>query len=326
MSITVRDLAAATGLSIGTISRALKNQDGLSEETRVQVLKAAQELGYDFGRLKQGKLRRLAFLLHRQHNTLAGSPFYSPVLHGVEEACRKEGIVPSFLAVGPADPLREQLQLHAPDALLCAGFFEAELLAALRATGKPMVLVDMRAPGFASVNADNAGGAWQATRHLIASGRRRIAFLAGSLAHYSISERMRGFRRALFEAKILADPELEVVLPAAADQEQAIRQAVGQLLALPEPPDALFCYNDSTALLAMRCCQDAELKVPTDISLVGFDDISAAAHAHPPLTTLRIDKEALGIAGVELLLRGQVGEPEEKVLPVELVLRSSTRS
>lgn len=325
MSITVRDLAAATGLSIGTISRALKNQDGLSEETRRQVLKAAQDLGYDFGRLKQGRLRRVAFLLHRQHNTLSSSTFYSPVLHGVEEACRKEGIVPSFLAVGPADPLREQLQLHAPDALLCAGFFEAELLAALRATGKPMVLVDMRAPGFASVNADNAGGAWQATRHLIASGRKRIAFLAGSLAHYSISERMRGFRRALFEAKILADPELEAVLPPAADQEQAIRQAVRQLLALPDPPDALLCYNDSTALAAMRCCQDAGLRVPGDISLVGFDDISAAAHAHPPLTTLRIDKEALGIAGVELLLRGPAAEPVEQVLPVEFVLRASSQ-
>ena len=105
MSITFRDLAAATGLSIGTISRALKNQDGLSEETRRQVLKAAQDLGYDFGRLKQPRLRRVTFLLHRQHNTLAGSSFYSPVLHGVEEACRKESVVPSFLAIGPADPL-----------------------------------------------------------------------------------------------------------------------------------------------------------------------------------------------------------------------------
>lgn len=326
MSITVRDLAAATGLSIGTISRALKNQDGLSEETRRQVLKAAQDLGYDFGRLKQARLRRVTFLLHRQHNTLAGSPFYSPVLHGVEEACRREGLVPSFLAIGPADPLAEQLHLHAPDALLCAGFFEPEMLAALRATGKPMALVDMRAPGFSSVNTDNAGGAFQATRHLLESGRQRIAFLAGSLAHYSISERMRGFRRALFEAKRLADPELEVMLPSSGDPEQSIREAVTHLLALANPPDALFCYNDSTALVAMRACLDAGLRVPEDISVVGFDDISSAAQAHPPLTTVRVDKQALGVTGVELLLRGPGAESVERILPAELVLRASAIS
>ena len=200
------------------------------------------------------------------------------------------------------------------------------MLAALRATGKPMALVDMRAPGFSSVNADNAGGAFQATRHLLEGGRQRIAFLAGSLAHYSISERMRGFRRALFEAKRLADPELEVILPASGDTEQAIRDAVRHLLALDDPPDALFCYNDSTALVAMRACQDAGLRVPEDISVVGFDDISSAAHAHPPLTTVRVDKQALGVAGVELLLRGPGAEPIERILPAEVVLRASSLS
>lgn len=325
MSITVRDLAAATGLSIGTISRALKHQDGLSDATRALVLKTAQDLGYDFGRLKQARIRRVAFLLHRQHNTLAGSPFYSPVLHGVESACRGAGIVPSFLALGPADPLMEQLRLHAPDALVCAGYFEPEMLTALRATGKPVALVDMRAPGFASVNPDHAGGAYRMVRHLIAGGRRRVAFIAGSLAHYSIAERMRGFRRALFEAKILADPELEIVLPAGVDPEQSIQEATSSLLGLPQPPDAIFCYNDSTALGVMRCCLDAGAQVPGDISIAGFDDIPSAAHARPPLSTVHVDKEALGRAGVELLLRSPDGPITEQVLPVELMLRASTQ-
>lgn len=320
---TIRDIAKAAGISIGTVSRALKNQPGLTEETRRAVVKVAQDLGYDFGKLKQGKIRRLAFLLHRQHNTLASSPFFSPVLHGVEEACRKEGIVLSFMAVGPADPVLEQIRLHEPDALLCAGFFEPELLSALRDTGKPLVLIDMRVPGFTSVNPDNLLGGYLATRHLLDNGRQRIAFVSGSLAHYSIRERGRGFRKALFEAKMLADPELEIIIPNVVDPEQGIWDAIQALLAMPQRPDALLCYNDSTALVAMRCCLDAGLKIPQDIAIVGFDDIAAAALAHPPLTTVHIDKEALGATGVALLMQGQSNEALEKILPVELVVRES---
>ena len=121
--VTIRDLARYAGVSTGTISRALKNEPGLTENTRRMVLSAAHELGYDFCKLRPKRLRRLTFLLHRQHNTASSSPFYSPVLHGAEEACRQQGIVLSFMAVGPADGLADQLRIHAPDAIVCAGFF-----------------------------------------------------------------------------------------------------------------------------------------------------------------------------------------------------------
>src|SRR5213078_1388144 len=127
--VTLRDIAENTGLSIGTVSRALKDQAGMTEDTRSKVRDAALRLGYDFGHLKKGRIRRIAFLLHSQHNTLASSPFFSPVLHGAEEACRREGIVLSFIAVGPAEPVMGLLRLHQPDAFLCAGFFEPEVLA-----------------------------------------------------------------------------------------------------------------------------------------------------------------------------------------------------
>jgi DNA-binding LacI/PurR family transcriptional regulator len=96
------------------------------------------------------------------------------------------------------------------------------------------------------------------------------------------------------------------------------------LLDLPHPPDAVFCYNDAAALVAMRACLAAGLKVPHDVSIVGFDDISSAVLGHRPLTTLRIDKKGLGALGVELLLNGQQDEPVEKVAPVELIVRAST--
>ena len=324
MTVTVRDLALAAGCSIGTVSRALKNQPGLAEPTRARILALARELGYDFARLRMGAIRRIAFLLHQQHNTLSSSPFYSPVLQGAEQACRRAGVALSFGVVHPGEPVAELVRAQQPDAILCAGYFEPELVAVLRDSGKPLALVDMHLPGFSSVNPDHHLGGYLATRHLIRTGRRRIAMIAGSLAHYSIHQRARGYRKALFEARMLADPEFEAHVPACADPLDAVREATRRLLALKPRPDALFCYNDSAALTAMQACFDAGLKVPADIAIVGFDDIGAAAQAIPPLSSIAIDKEALGAAGVALLLGNAADAPAEHTLPVQLIVRESS--
>ncbi|MDB5746209.1 MAG: LacI family transcriptional regulator [Massilia sp.] len=321
----MRGIAEATGLSIGTVSRALKNQAGMTEETRSTVRAAALRLGYDFAQLKKGRIRRIAFLLHSQHNTLSFSPFYSPVLQGAEEACRREGVALSFIAVGPADPVLAQIRLHQPDAIVCAGFFEPEVLVALQQTGLPIVLVDMYQRGFfASVNPDNMRGGYLATQHLLRCGRKRVAMLSGSLAHYSIRQRNRGFRQALFDAKVCADPDLEVMVPAMGEGDEGVVEAMRSLLSLPRRADAVFCYNDSTALAAMKYCLSEGLKVPHDIAIVGFDDIAAAAAAIPPLSTVRVGKEALGRAGIELLLSKPDDNPSQITVPVELIVRESS--
>ena len=322
--VTIRDIARLAGVSAGTISRALKNEPGLTETTRQRVLSAARELGYDFNKLRRKRLRRLAFMLHSQHNTAASSPFYSPVLHGAEEACRQHGIALSFMALGPGDGVTEQLRMHAPDAIVCAGYFEPELLAALRASARPMVLIDMKLRGYSSVNPDNLMGGYLAVQHLISLGRTRIAMISGPSAHYSIRERNRGYRQALFDVGMLADPRLDLSFPDGVDLETGAAEAMQALLALPHPPDAVFCYNDSAALVAMRCCIAAGKTVPHDVSIVGFDDISSAITGHRPLTTLRIDKRELGALGVELLLRDPQSPPLERVSPVQLIVRAST--
>jgi len=322
--VTLRQIAGATGLSIGTVSRALKNQAGMTELTRKTVRDAALRLGYDFSQLKKGRIRRIAFLLHSQHNTLASSPFYSPVLHGAEEACRREGVALSFIAVGPAEPVMEQIRLHQPDAILCAGFFEPEVLGALQQVGKPMVLVDMYRRGFGSINPDNVRGGYLATQHLLRSGRKRIAMLSGSLAHYSIQQRNRGFRQALFDARVLADPDLEVIVPNTGEGDEGVIDAMRILLSLPKRPDALFCYNDSTALAAMKYCLSEGLRIPYELAIVGFDDIAAAAAAIPPLSTVRVDKEALGRAGIESLLNNSSEHPSPITVPVEMIVRESS--
>nr|WP_229452150.1 LacI family DNA-binding transcriptional regulator [Massilia niastensis] len=310
-------------MSIGTVSRALKNQAGMTEATRDKVREAALRLGYDLGQLKKGRIRRIAFLLHSQHNTLASSPFFSPVLHGAEEACRREGVALSFIAVGPAEPVLGQIRLHQADAILCAGFFEPEVLVALQEVGKPIVLVDMHRRGFTSVNPDNMRGGYLATQHLLRCGRKRIAMLSGSLAHYSIQQRNRGFRQALFDARVHADPDLEVIVPAM-EGDEGVVEAMRSLLSLPKPADAVFCYNDSTALAAMKYCLNEGMKIPHDLAIVGFDDIAAASAAIPPLSTVRVDKEALGRAGVELLLQKPDDNPSQITLPVDIIVRESS--
>ena len=165
-----------------------------------------------------------------------------------------------------------------------------------------------------------------ATSHLLRSGRRTIALISGSPAHYSLEQRARGYRRALFEAQVQADPDLEVIAPQLGDGEAGVIEAMHQLLGRRKRPDAVVCFNDSAALVAMRQCLNEGLRIPEDIAVVGFDDIGGASVAHPPLSTVRVDKESLGVKGVALLLGTSADEPQELTLPVELVVRDSTSS
>jgi DNA-binding LacI/PurR family transcriptional regulator len=325
MGTTLRDIARAANVSIGTVSRALKNQPGLSDATRARVVETARQLGYDAAQLRS-RIRRLTFLLHRQHNNFAASPFFSHVLHGVENACRQHGIVPSLLTAGPTEDIASELRLHAPDAIAVAGFVEPETLAALVATERPLVLIDLWAPNLRSVNLDNSAGAALAMRHLIAMNRTRIAFIGGPLAHYSIAQRALGYRRAFFEAGLLFDPSLEATIDANLPPHVGAALAMKHLLDARtgnDVPNAVFAYNDVAALAAMRVCLARGWRVPEDIAIVGFDDIPAAALAMPPLTTIAGDKEALGARGVELLLDDSPHEIEVR-LPVRLVARAST--
>ncbi|TFW19329.1 LacI family transcriptional regulator [Massilia arenosa] len=327
MAVTIRDIAQACEVSTGTVSRALKDQPGLTESTRLRIRAAAEAMGYDTRQLKPRRIRRVLFVLHSQHNNLSATPFYSPVLHGAEQACREHGIALSFAALAPGEGAIARIRLHLPDAILCAGFFEPEVLSAMRGLGLPMALVDLSQPQFACANPDHRLGGYIATRHLLQLGRKRIALLCGSLAHFSIRERAHGFRQALFDAHVLADPSYEAVLPDGEPHEVAVQQAMEQLLALNPRPDGLFCFNDSTAIAAMRHCLGAGLRIPEDIAVVGFDDIEPAARANPPLTSVHIDKEELGAAGIALLLNQpamQEHEHEHQVLPVRLVLRASS--
>lgn len=317
----LRKIAQQAGVSVATVSRALKGQAGLSAETRARIVQLAAQLGYDAARLRKPTVRRVCFLLHRQHSALVANPFFSAVLQGVEAACQEAGIVLTLLSIGPTEPLTELLALHQPDALLCAGYFEPEVLQRLAQRDLPMLLLDAWQQGVASINPDHRHGAWLATQHLLKQGRK-VAFLSGSLAHHSIRERALGYRQALFDAGLLANPAWEPVLPAGMRVEDAVWQVCNQLLDLPQPPDAIFAYNDAAALLSLQVARHRGLRVPQDLAIVGFDDIAAASLAHPALSTVCVDKQHLGQRAVALLLQG--GVLPQEVHPVTLLVRASS--
>jgi LacI family transcriptional regulator, repressor for deo operon, udp, cdd, tsx, nupC, and nupG len=322
--VTIRELAEAAGVSIGTVSRALKGQPGLSEQTRAQVLGVAQQMGYDTAKLRTGKPRRILFLYSRHVGSLAANPFYSYVLHGAETACREAGVPLSLMSVQSGDDIASQVRRHEADALLGAGYFDPETMEGIRRCELPLVLVDHFYPGVRCVNDDNQLGAWLATRHLLEGGAQRVAAIFGPLAHHSVSLRAKGFRRAFYEAGRLFDPDYEVTLDPALEYREAGRDAMRRLLELPEPPDAVFVYNDSTAIFAIEVCREHGLRVPEDIRFVGYDDIEEAAHNKPPLSTVRMDKDALGHVAARALIEGDIA-PSDASLPVELVIRESSR-
>jgi LacI family transcriptional regulator len=197
------------------------------------------------------------------------------------------------------------------------------LLQPLLAAHIPVVVLEHALPGAHCIAIDDLAGGRIATQHLVDLGHQRIAFIRHETTALSV-QRHQGYRLALAGGGIEYRPELVVTCGAMqADGYLAMQQ----LLALPQPPTAVFTHNDITALGAMRAIYDAGLGVPHDISIVGYDDIDAAAYLAPPLTTVRSPKTKMGALAAQTILR-LVQEPETTAqmvtLPVELIVRGST--
>jgi LacI family transcriptional regulator, repressor for deo operon, udp, cdd, tsx, nupC, and nupG len=317
---TVRDIAKVAGVSIGTVSRALKGQGGLTEDTRQQVLGFAEKLGYDLGRLRSVRPRRILVLMERKRGNITDNPFYSPVLHGAEDGCRMEGVALSYNTLAPGDNVAEILRIQEPDALLCIGSFDSTLFQELRRGNYPMVLVDTHSSDFPCVNSDNVAGAYQATQHLIALGKKRIVFLGGP-SYYSILQRLEGYRQAMHDA----GQEPREIFGTDEGAHHAVEVAT-KLLSEQDRPDAIVAYNDLYALAVLQVCQQMGLRVPQDVAVTGYDDIIQSEQSTPSLTTIRVDKEALGKEGVRLLLHPKVRQQPHLIVPVRLIVRESTRA
>ena len=328
---TIRDIADLAGVSIATVSRVLNDRPDVARETRETVLQVVREHGFSTNRgargLSSGRTGMIGLTL-----PLVADAYFGPMLSGAAEALYESDmrivLAPTLHEHDREVSLLERLMRGTTDgAILMLPEESADELLTLQRQGFPFVVVDPREPppdGIACVAAMHASGAKQATEHLLALGHRRIGAIAGSPGWYATEERLAGFRAALSAAGILLDPELIV------HSDWRIprgTEAARQLLSLPDPPTAIFGFNDNVAIGALHAARERGLSVPDDLSVVGFDDTEQAVIVTPRLTSVRQPLAELGRMGVSLLIRlieGQRVDALRVELATQLVVREST--
>lgn len=324
---TMFDVAKHAGVSHQTVSRVLNDLPGVAAATRVRVQQAMAELNYAPSPTARAMARRRSGSIGLIQ---AGRPDYGPssAALGFNEAAREAGYAVSQASMRAldADALTQavhRLVLQRVEAIvLISG--EREGVDVLRGidAGVPVVAVASEPePGMHRVSFDQAAGARLATEHLIGLGHRRIAHVAGPADSMDAAERRRGFAAALDAHG------LEQRSPFAGDWLAASGHAAGRLLLADGWPTAVFVGNDQMSLGLLAACHEAGMRVPEDLSVVGFDDIPEAAFFTPALTTMRQDFDTLGrdiMATVVDVLGDESSAPDRTARVPELVVRAST--
>ncbi len=328
---TIRDIADLAGVSIATVSRVLNDRPDVAPNTRETVLQVVRQHGFSRNRtaraLPRGRTGFVGLML-----PLIADAYFGPILSGAAEALYEADLrivlCPTLHEHDREVSLLERLVSESTDGAILMLPEESELeLRALQAQGYPFVVVDPRErppDGIACVSAMHASGAKQATEHLLELGHTRIGAIAGAEHWYATEERLHGFRAALAGAGMLPDPELirytDWRVPRGS--ETAV-----ELLELPDPPTAIFAFNDNVAIGALNAARSRGLRVPEDVSIVGFDDTMQAEIVTPQLTTVRQPLAELGRTGVSLLgrlIEGQRVDALRMELSTTLVVRDST--
>ncbi|WP_327583652.1 LacI family transcriptional regulator [Nonomuraea sp. NBC_00507] len=330
---TLRDVAKRANVSIRTVSNVVNGYAPVSEELRVRVQAALDELDYRPNliarNLKQGRTGMIALVVPE-----LDVPYFAELARQVITAARAHGYVVMIDQTdGDGDRERELLGRDSR-----ATMFDGLLLSPLTVSAQELRSRGNRIPivllgehifngSFHHVAIDNVAAARDATAHLLGLGRRRVAAIGDQ--PYATGEtaqlRTAGYRQGLARAGLEVDERLIVSTPHFHRRLGA--EAMESLLALPEPPDAVFCYNDLLALGAMRALTRAGRRIPDDVAVAGIDDIEEGQYSTPSLTTVAPDKGEIARRAVNILLEaisGTAAAPAEIVVPHRLIVREST--
>jgi LacI family transcriptional regulator len=330
-NVTILGVAKEAGVSYGTVSRVINDDVHVKAETRERVLKTMKKLGYVVNRqarvLAGGKSKTIGVLvpdlgtgyigeIMRGIDTELGIAGYDLILYTTHRAAAKEtsyvdtfvrGMVDGLLLVLPRNP--------------------TDYINNLAEHKFPFVLIDHQGTGqdCAAVGAANWQGAYNATEYLISLGHRRIGFITGWMDLGAAQDRLSGYQEALRNSHIPLEKEL--VFDGTFAQADGYTGAK-KLLELPNPPTAFFASNDVMAMGVMDGIREKGLRIPEDVSVVGFDDIPQAASVRPAMTTVRQPLEKMGQAATQMLL-DLLAHPQKKTerfeLPTELIIRDSCR-
>lgn len=327
--VTIVDVAREAGVSYTTVSRVLNNKENVKPETRERVLTAMTRLGYVVDQrarsLAGGHSQVIGLLVHDLGTSYIGliirgieaelAPAqYDLLLYTTHRRKTKESVYVATLARGLADGL-----------LIVLPRDPAAYLETLRMSNFPYVLIDHRgiSDEISAVTAANWQGGYTATEYLIKLGHRRIGHITGAMDQGCARDRLEGYKAALADHGIPFDPALV--------QEGDFFQPAGYagaraLLHLPDPPTAIFAANDVMAFGVMEAIRECNLRIPEDVSVIGFDDIPEASRVHPPLTTIQQPLEEMGRLATRMLLEllRDPGIGSRRVeLPTKLIVRQS---
>jgi len=324
------DVARASGVSYATVSRVLSGYEFVRESTRNRVMEAVEHLGYvanlQARSLAGGRSQIIGLLVPSLGNSYVGT-----IARGIDQELERANY-DLMLYTSHRHPGKESFYVSAiangltEGLLLIAPLVPTAYLDALREQNFPYVLIDQvdAAEDSSVVEATNWKGAYEATRYLIQLNHTRIAFIKGTLAVRSAVDRLRGFKAAMADCDIPVREELIIdgdFLP------QPSYEATKRLLqSVNPPPTAIFASNDLSAFGAMDAIRECGLRIPDDISIVGFDDIPQASIVYPKLTTVRQPLEQMGQVAVKMLLErieDRSLTPQRVTLETQLVIRDS---
>ena len=326
---TIKDVARRSGVSVSTVSRVLNDQPYVAEELKQRVLKAIDELGYKPSRVAQRLRATRSQLIGVVFSDIANS-FYIDVLRGIEHVASQDGMS-VLISNANADPDREEelihlMQLEGVAGIIIAPTREDSLaVAELSTSGLPTTIIDrqMANTQVDTVLIDNFKGAFSAIQYLLGLGHRRIAVISGPLHLTSGRERYAGYLQAMSDAGV----EVDSGLTRFGDYQQSSGYVLAQeLISSPKPPTALFVANNEMTIGALNAIHQNGRRIPEDVAVIGFDDLSWAVSLNPPLTTIAQPTFEIGARAAQLLL-ARIADPErppsKEVLTTHLVIRES---
>ena len=335
MKPTIKDVAKQAGVSIATVSFVINNSKHLSPETKNRVLKAIKNLKYHPSKsaisLVSGKTGNIGFIITDDH-FLRTEPFYTSIFLGTEFEARNAGYYILLTSINPDfgknDSLPRFILNNSVDGIIVAGKIPYNLIDRMSPYNLPTVFVDYIPPKncCSLVLIDNQQGGLMATDHLIKLGHTKIAFVGADIEHPSLSDRLKGYKQALENAKIQVNNNLIFTSAKYPDRVNGYN-AIKKLLTINKNITAVFACNDAMAIGVLNYLNDHGYKVPKDISLIGFDDVEADLMLNPPLTTIRVPKIEMGIEALKLLvniLNNKKSLLKKILIPVELIKREST--
>ncbi|MBZ0292697.1 MAG: LacI family transcriptional regulator [Anaerolineae bacterium] len=328
MAVTIFDVAERAGVSIGTVSRVLNQRDRVHPETRRRVMEAVKELDYQRNALASSLVTQRTQMIGMVV-PMVNDPFFFEMVRGVEDAAYSANYTLIIASHPRSAKDRRYLDLFKRgyvDAMVLVASAEIQETEIRRAMdqGISVVLVQQEHEGIPSFVVDNYAGARALVEHLLGLGHRRIAYITGSDYTIDNAERFRGLYDVLSEHH-LALPDSYIMQ---GDYHHGSGyEAMQKLLNLPEPPEAVFAANDQMAADAIQMARECGLRVPEDVAVVGFDDVSLARYTNPPLTTVAQPAYELGYEAATYAL-GQIGNTDpfvsfQKKLSTQLVIRLS---